>query len=497
MIVSGDKLSLNVRAAVSRRRLVGVRGLTQIREEREAAAVPHPGLRLGDRLRLVVVGLGISVVPLDTAVNIGFPDITRSFALALPMIQWVVICYVLANAVPMLAFGRVGDMWSHAGVFRLGLLWNGIAFLLCAAAPGFGWLLAARVLQGIGAGLIISCAPALVTGFYPEARRAHALGIFTLMFALGSATGPLIGGVLVARWGWPGVFWFRAPIALGALVLLWRLPASPRAASERFDLAGAVLLASGLAALLLGLNAVPRLADGDYLAVPLLAAAGASFAGFARWEGRAARPIVPVALFRHAGFAAIVGANTAMYLLTFSVMLFAPYYLVRFTDLPLPLAGAVLASGFAAMALASPAAGALIARWRAPPVAVIGALLTGAGLFLVGFWRPGTPPAVLASALLVQGCGLGFFQVASLDVVMASLPPTQRGVAGSLAMLTRTVGVVTGAALLTIAFHAVESAVPGGGAAAFLAAYRTLFRAVGLIAAALAALVAWSARTSG
>ncbi len=231
MIVSGDKLSLNVRAAVSRWRLVGVRGLTQIREEREVAAVPNPGLRLGYRLRLVVVGLGISVVPLDTAVNIGFPDITRSFALALPMIQWVVICYVLANAVPMLAFGRVGDMWSHAGVFRLGLLWNGIAFLLCAAAPGFGWLLAARVLQGIGAGLIISCAPALVTGFYPEARRAHALGIFTLMFALGSATGPLIGGVLVARWGWPGVFWFRAPIALGALVLLWRLPASPRAAS--------------------------------------------------------------------------------------------------------------------------------------------------------------------------------------------------------------------------------------------------------------------------
>ncbi len=101
------------------------------------------------------------------------------------MIQWVVICYVLTHAGLMLAFGRVGDIWGHARVFRAGLLWNIAAFLLCAAAPSFGALLFFRFLQGIGAGLIISCAPALVTSLYPEARRSHALGIFTLMFASG------------------------------------------------------------------------------------------------------------------------------------------------------------------------------------------------------------------------------------------------------------------------------------------------------------------------
>src|SRR5207247_3104894 len=99
-----------------------------------------------------------------------------------------------------------------------------VACLLCAVAPSFGWLLFFRFLQGIAAGLIISCAPALVTSLYPEARRSHALGIFTLMFALGSAVGPLIGGALVAHWGWPSVFWFRAPIALTALLRLRRLP---------------------------------------------------------------------------------------------------------------------------------------------------------------------------------------------------------------------------------------------------------------------------------
>jgi len=124
------------------------------------------------------------------------------------IVLWVVIAGL------MLALGRVGDMWGHGRVFRAGLLWSVVAFVLCAAAPSFGWLLFFRFLQGIAAGLIVSCAPALVTSLYPETRRSHALGVFTLMFAMGSAAGPLLGGVLVAHWGWPGVFWFRAPIAL-------------------------------------------------------------------------------------------------------------------------------------------------------------------------------------------------------------------------------------------------------------------------------------------
>jgi len=135
-----------------------------------AAESHHPWLRL------VPIGLGISVVPLDTSVNIAFPEITGSFGLPIAMIQWVVICYVLTHAGLMLACGRIGDMWGHARVFRAGLLWSTVALLLCAAAPGFGWLLFARFLQGIGAGLILSCAPALVTSLYPEARRSQAVG---------------------------------------------------------------------------------------------------------------------------------------------------------------------------------------------------------------------------------------------------------------------------------------------------------------------------------
>jgi EmrB/QacA subfamily drug resistance transporter len=452
------------------------------------------------RLRLMLLGLGISVVPLDTSVNIAFPDITGSFGLPIAMIQWVVICYVLTHAGLMLAFGRVGDMWSHARVFRAGLMWNAVAFLLCAAAPSFGWLLFFRFLQGIGAGLIISCAPALVTSLYPEARRGHALGIFTLMFALGSASGPLIGGTLVEHWGWPAVFWFRAPIALTSLLFLRGLPQGSGAGGDRrFDIVGALLLAFGLAGLLLAINALARLTNGDHLALLLFPAASASLVAFVWWEGRAAQPIVRIELFRRASFALVNLASTLMYLVTFSVLLFAPYFLVRYTALPLPFAGALLATGFVAMAAASPVAGALVGRLGAERVAPLGALSTGIGLFLVGGWQPDTAPLVMMLALGLHGLGLGFFQVAYMEIVIAASPPAHRGVAGSLSMLTRTIGTVTGAAVLTLGFQAIESAASGQGAGAeqaFLTAFHTMFRIAGITAALTGGLVACTACTA-
>jgi MFS family permease len=448
------------------------------------------------RLRLMLVGLGISVVPLDTSVNIAFPDITGSFGLPIAMIQWVVICYVLTHAGLMLALGRIGDMWGHGRIFRAGLAWSVVAFVLCAAAPSFGWLLFFRFLQGIGAGLIVSCAPALVTSLYPETRRSHALGIFTLMFALGSAAGPLVGGVLVANWGWPGVFWFRAPIALTSLLLLRGLPQGTRAGKDqRFDIVGAALLAFGLAGLLLGVNALPRLKEGDYLALLLFPAASASLIAFVWWEGRAAQPIVRIEMFRNVPFALINFGWALINLVAFSVMLIGPYFLVP--KLGLLQAGLVLASGFLAMAATSPLAGTIVARLGPRWVAPCGALLTGIGLFSVGSWQPETPAVLMLASLGLHGIGMGFFQVAYMELVMAALPLAQRGVAGSLAMLTRTIGTVTGAAVLTLGFQAIASAARDSGtgeAEAFLTAFHTMFRLAGIIAASTGALIAWSAR---
>jgi len=160
----------------------------------------------------------------------------------------------------------------------------------------------------------------------------------------------------------------------------------------------------------------------------------------------------------------------------------------------------VLAAGAIGMALASPIAGRLLA-WLAPrQLAPIGALLAGTGLFLVGSWPPGAGVPTMMADLALQGIGAAFFQVAYMEIVMGTLPPQHRGVAGSLSMLTRTVGTVTGATLLTLVFYAIESfAKTGGGGAAgpdpFLAAYGLTFRLAGAAAGTIGVAIALTGRT--
>jgi EmrB/QacA subfamily drug resistance transporter len=440
--------------------------------------------------RVAFVGLGTSVVPLDTAVNIAFPDITGSFGLPIQTIQWVVICYVLTYVSLMLAFGRAGDIFSYARVFRIGLLWSSVAYLLCAAAPSYGWLLFCRFLQGIGASLVVSCAPALVTGLFPEDKRSRAVGVFTIMYAIGSAAGPLLGGVLVQVWGWPAVFWFRAPIAFTALVFLAGLPASSRpTAREPVDVVGAVLLALGISTLLLMLNQLQRLEQHELLAIGLLGAAAACLFGFIRWERGIAAPIVNLDFFRAGGFAAVNLASVLLYLTSFSVLLFGPYYLVNVAGMAAPMAGAMLAASFAGSIIASPLAGWIIERVPPGRVAPFGALLNGAGLALIGSWEPSHPAqtATIAGALVLQGFGVGLFQVAYMDIVMRTLPQRHRGVAGSIAMLSRSLGVVMGATLLTLLFHAIADFWDEN---AFLPGFRSTFQLAGGVSA-LAGLLVW------
>jgi EmrB/QacA subfamily drug resistance transporter len=454
-------------------------------------------------VRLVLVGLGTSVVPLDTAVNIAFPEITGSFGLPVEMIQWVVICYVLTYSSLMLAFGRVGDIWSHGRVFRIGLLWSSVAYLLCAAAPNFGWLLFCRFLQGLGASLIVSCAPALVTGMFPEHRRSRAVAMFTLMYAIGSAAGPLLGGLLVQLFGWPAVFWFRAPLALIAVLFPAEMQTTSRpAVREPVDIVGAILLALGISTLLLTLNRAQHLQGQELLAILLLAMATTCLCGFFHWEKRVAQPIVNLGLFRASGFTGLNIASVLIYLTSFSVLLLGPYYLVRLTGLSVILAGGVLGASFVGSLVASPLAGWAVERIPAGRVAALGASLCAAGLVLIGSWEPGAAGQAITilGTLVLQGFGVGLFQVAYMDIVMRTLPRHHRGVAGSIAMLSRSVGVVTGATLLTLVFHSIEAMRLADGAmpaASFLTGFRATFWSAGVVAGLAGLLVLFTTKRSG
>jgi MFS family permease len=435
-----------------------------------------------------MIGLGTATAQLDTSVNIAFPAITGWFDLTIGEIQWVVISYVLTYASLLLVLGRIGDTIGHTLVYRTGLIWSAVALLLVGGAPNYGAMLVFRCLQGIGAALVLSCGAALVTSLYGEERRGRALGIYTMMMASGLMLGPLIGGTLTAIWDWPAVFWFRIPIAIAALVLLRGMPVSPpHRPRDRFDVLGGIALILGLVTMLMALN---RLREFSAVWLGLLSAL--AFAGFLLRESRAERPIIALAVFRLPGFAMLNLVSVLANIAAFSVWLLVPYYLARVPGYALAESGAILAAGAAGAVLAGPIGGRFIGRRiSAERMAIAGATGIGAGLFLLGAWTEQTPTALRVAGLIVQGAGLGLFQLAYSDIVTAALPLKDRGVAGSLALLTRTLGTVSAASLVLMIFEILQMK------HGFFEGFHQTFQLAALLAFVTAGLLALSSRKAG
>jgi MFS family permease len=435
-----------------------------------------------------MIGLGTASTQLDTSVNIAFPAITRGFDLSIGDIQWVVICYVLTYASLLLALGRIGDNFGHALVFRIGLVWSAAALLLVGWSPSFGAMLLFRCLQGIGAALVLSCGAALVISLYGEERRSHALGIYTMMLSIGLMLGPLLGGALTAAWDWPAVFWFRIPVAVVALLLLCGMPASPpRQAVDRFDILGGFALVLGLVTMLLALN---RLRELSAVWFGLLSAM--AFAAFLFRESRAARPIIAVEVLRQPGFALLNLVSVLANLAAFSVWLLVPYFLARVPGYGLTEGGVILATAAAGAAVVAPIGGRLAGRRiSARRLAIAGAVATGVGLLLLGTWTEQTPTILRIAGLAVQGIGLGLFQLAYSDIVTAMLPLKDRGVAGSLVLLTRTLGTVTAASVVLMVFEILNTKY------GFLEGFQKTFELAALLAFAAAGLLAISSRRIG
>ena len=439
-------------------------------------------------LTLVVVALGISAGPLDTSVNIAFPAITAAFGNDVAGIQWVIICNVLTYASLMPALGRLADVMGHKRVFVAGLLWSAGALALCGLAATFGWLLAARVLQGAGTAFLLGCGPALATLSFPAHERSRVLGWYTMGFAAALMLGPVVGGALIDLWGWRAVFWFRVPLVLAAAALVAWFVSDPGHATpdEPYDLAGALGLSAALAAILLAVNQGPRF---GLSALPMIAVACAIGVWFVRHERRTAHPLIDVDLFRIPAFAAANVAHVLMNMGSFTIYLLTPYYLVTELGASTTLAGFMLAVSPLGMIAASPVAGHLLRRAGSFRIGVAGLILLAAGLVLIAALPARAGTFELAGAFLLHGFGQGLFQVANIDFVMGSIPRTRQGVAGSLNMVTRTVGVVTAASTGTMLFVALGGEARGG--PAFLAAYRgTFFAAAAVVLLGLAILVA-------
>jgi MFS family permease len=432
------------------------------------------------RLGLAIVCLGALVAPLDTTVNTAFPVITAAFGLPARDVQWVVIAFVIAQSSLALVFGHLGDRFGHRRVFAIGLAASVLAHAAVALAPDFPSLVGARVLQGMAVGIAVSCAPALATLLYPPADKARVLALYTAAVSMAMAVGPLLGGLLIEAFGWPGVFWFRVPLSLAALLLVPLLPVVSRPAGGRgegFDWAGALGLAAVLTCVVLALTELTRPGALRPQALPLLALGVGGALLFVRHESRIAHPVLRMTPFRSRRFSGIQAASVAINLACFGNLLLLPYVLSGGTGASIAAAGLLLSTYPGGAVLGSLLAGRLARGWPQARLMATGLGVAAAGLLLTAAILATSPvPLLLTLGMAASGVGLGLFQVGYMDATTTLLPIEERGVAGSLVSVTRLLGIVLGATGIgwlqgLTGRYGLSFLVLGGGLALFAAAF--------------------------
>ncbi|MFL6637108.1 MAG: MFS transporter [Paraburkholderia graminis] len=404
---------------------------------------------------LATVSVGFVVTQLDvTIVNIALPQIGANLHANVAGLQWVVDAYTLAFAVLMLSAGALGDRFGARRLYAAGIVLFALASLACGLALDAPMLVAARALQGVGAAAMLPNSLALLNQSYGHdpKLRARAVGLWTASGAISIAAGPVLGGLLIAAFGWRSIFLVNLPIcAAGFLATLLWVP-RPQAAAKAdtsprgIDLGGQSLAIVALTAFVaaviewrpLGLSH-PLVAGGFVLA----ALAGGAFVAV---EARARAPMLPLSLFSKRSFSAAVLFGICVNMTYYGMVFVLSLYLQRargYTPLQAGLAFLPLTGGFL---ISNVASGWVVGRFGVRVPMIAGAITAGLGYGLLHFVDAGTPLIGLLLPFLLIPSGMGLAVPAMTTAVLASVEARRAGTASAVLNTARQAGGAVGVA---------------------------------------------------
>jgi EmrB/QacA subfamily drug resistance transporter len=394
------------------------------------------------------------MVVLDaTIVLVALPSIQADIGFSEQGLQWVLSAYALAFGGLLLLGGRAADLLGRRRLFMTGVLCFTAASLMCGVAWSPAALLAARVVQGVGAAIMTPTALSIISTTFPEGpERNTALGIWGALGGIGATAAWLIGGPLVDGPGWQWIFFINIPIGLAALALAPLLLRESRAAPTRrtYDPAGALAITGALVLLVYAVVEAPDAGWGDARTILPFAGSAVLLAAFALIESRHPAPLVPPRFLRSR---TLVGANLVMLLLG-AVAVGMPFVLTLYAQRVLGYSAVEFGVGSVVLAVAV-TAGAIVAQAAIPkaglrPIAATGMALTGAGsLLLTQVSVGGSYFADIFFGLLVCGPGIGLAFVTATVAALTGVAEHESGLASGLSNTALQIGSALGVAILT------------------------------------------------
>ena len=450
-------------------------------------------------LGLVAASTGMFLGSLDITVNVALPNITSSFDADIQTVQWIIIFYVGSSAGLQITLGSAADAYGLKRFFIIGLAVYTLAVLLISLAPSLPIVFGLRVLQAVGNGLLMACAPALVTGMFLPEERGKALGMMAGLGTLGMLVGALAGGVLVDSFGWRAIFAARVPFGVCAIALSL-VALSERASAEAkqgFDLRGAVTLFTGLVSFILFLTLGGRMGWTAPVALTLALLSLASLGAFTYVESRARRPVLDLRLLRHR---VLAPAFVSAYLISMSS--FVNWFILPFFVSDVMGANAKTWGMVMMLMPLTIAASAPIGGWvsdRVPPayLSTVAGAMMALTIFSYTMLGEGASVSDLAFRSAAMGISMGLHQAANANLVMGNVPSNRLGTGGAIMTLSRSMGSVSSVAALSALFasrqewHAPALAGLGvvgdpGDTHAFILAFKDVYLVAALLGAAAA-----------
>lgn len=393
------------------------------------------------RWTVLVTSLAFVVSQLDVSiVNLALPQIAGAYHTGISTLQWIVDAYTLAFAVLMLSAGSIGDRLGSKRIFQIGMIIFGVASLGCALSPNPLCLIIFRVLQGIGAAMMIPSSLSLLNQRFAHQSsvRARAVGLWTAAGSAAMAAGPTLGGLLIEWSGWRFIFLINIPICLAGFLMSFRLEETKgKRSKQRADLFGQATWALGITALIAAIIEGPKLGFGDPLVIGGLVFSLMLFFIFLIIEKKTKHPMLPFHLFDSRPFNSllILGAvlNGSYYGSVFVLSLYLQKVL-HYTSLSAGLAFVPLTAGFVISNITSARIVNQYGNWKA--------ILAGLGLFAVGFaglLSAGavTPYLQLFFPFLVISTGMGLAVPAMVNGILSSVDKNLSGTASAILTTTR------------------------------------------------------------
>jgi EmrB/QacA subfamily drug resistance transporter len=411
---------------------------------------------------LLTVIVGTFLGRLDqTIVNLALPKIINDFSITVSAAGWIATAYILANAVFVPIWGKLGDTIGRKKVYMLGF---GI-FIVGSVLAGLAWnlssMIAFRVIQAIASSADYPTAMAILAVTFKEGKeRAQALGIWSSSFAAASVFGPLIGGPLIDNFGWRSVFLVNLPVGLIGMFMAWRFVHESRSETKSvfFDWWGALSLGGVLSALVLVLDQGPTWGWLSSWSILCYVSIVVLFYIFIQIEKKVPEPIVDLKFFKIPAFVNTLVNNFIVFMGMMGGLFLIPIFAQTFLGYTATESGYLFMPMAAALVLAAPLGGALIGRVEARYVIFASTLVAGVGLFLFSSLDVRSTALSIMWPLGIMAFGMGFGMAQRTNIIASVVDQKEIGVASSILALARNVAGAFGIALFgTILNNRIES----------------------------------------